>query len=141
MNICYNACCTPALCSLQELAHQDIIRQLNLEHGKEVTKLRQEFELQVSACSPSNAAAAAAFLLAGDVSPWMRCVAPALPTLPESTTGPSGIFPQLMKSFEGPEGTMIAYLGEVDFQAEFPHEFLIGNSATWLLFEARSCML
>jgi hypothetical protein len=32
---------------LQELSHQDIIRQLKLEHGKEVTKLRQEFELQV----------------------------------------------------------------------------------------------
>lgn len=30
----------------QELAHQDIIRQLKLEHAKEVTKLRQEFELQ-----------------------------------------------------------------------------------------------
>ncbi|GFR45771.1 hypothetical protein Agub_g7225 [Astrephomene gubernaculifera] len=30
----------------QELAHQDIIRQLKLEHAKEITKLRQEFELQ-----------------------------------------------------------------------------------------------
>lgn len=30
----------------QELAHQDIIRQLKLEQAKEVTKLRQEFELQ-----------------------------------------------------------------------------------------------
>lgn len=32
--------------ALQELAHQDIIRQLKLEHAKEITKLRQEFELQ-----------------------------------------------------------------------------------------------
>lgn len=31
---------------LQELAHQDIVRQLKLEHAKEITKLRQEFELQ-----------------------------------------------------------------------------------------------
>lgn len=31
----------------QELSHQDIIRQLKLEHAKEITKLRQEFELQV----------------------------------------------------------------------------------------------
>ncbi|PNW76803.1 hypothetical protein CHLRE_11g476850v5 [Chlamydomonas reinhardtii] len=30
----------------QELAHQDIIRQLKLEHAKEITKLRQEFEQQ-----------------------------------------------------------------------------------------------
>lgn len=30
----------------QELAHQDVIRQLKLEHAKEITKLRQEFELQ-----------------------------------------------------------------------------------------------
>lgn len=37
----------PALHASQELSHQDIIRQLKLEHGKEVTKLRQEFELQV----------------------------------------------------------------------------------------------
>lgn len=31
----------------QELANQDIVRQLKLEHAKEVTKLRQEFSLQV----------------------------------------------------------------------------------------------
>ncbi len=37
------SCTYPAL---QELAHQDIIRQLKLEHAKEITKLRQEFELQ-----------------------------------------------------------------------------------------------
>mmetsp|Transcript_15425 Transcript_15425/g.26679 ORF Transcript_15425/g.26679 Transcript_15425/m.26679 type:complete len:473 (-) Transcript_15425:18-1436(-) len=30
----------------QELANQDVIRQLKLEHAKEITKLRQEFELQ-----------------------------------------------------------------------------------------------
>lgn len=30
----------------QELANQDIVRQLKLEHAKEVTKLRQEFSLQ-----------------------------------------------------------------------------------------------
>ncbi len=35
----------------QELANQDIIRQLKLEHAKEITKLRQEFELQVSLLS------------------------------------------------------------------------------------------
>lgn len=33
----------------QELANQDIVRQLKLEHAKEITKLRQEFELQVRA--------------------------------------------------------------------------------------------
>jgi hypothetical protein len=31
---------------LQELANQDTIRALKLEHSKEITKLRQEFELQ-----------------------------------------------------------------------------------------------
>eukprot|EP00798_Chlamydomonas_sp_ICE-L_P022027 gene22027-29087_t len=31
---------------IAELAHQDIIRQLKLEHAKEITKSRQEFELQ-----------------------------------------------------------------------------------------------
>ena len=30
----------------QELANQDTIRALKLEHSKEITKLRQEFELQ-----------------------------------------------------------------------------------------------
>lgn len=30
----------------QELAHEDVVRQLKLEHAKEITKLRQEFELQ-----------------------------------------------------------------------------------------------
>lgn len=29
----------------QELAHEDVVRQLKLEHAKESTKLRQEFEL------------------------------------------------------------------------------------------------
>lgn len=29
----------------QELAHEDVVRQLKLEHAKEITKLRQEFEL------------------------------------------------------------------------------------------------
>lgn len=29
----------------QELAHEDVVRQLKLEHAKEVTKLRQEYEL------------------------------------------------------------------------------------------------
>lgn len=41
----YHTCAAPSV--PQELSHQDIIRQLKLEHGKEVTKLRQEFELQV----------------------------------------------------------------------------------------------
>jgi hypothetical protein len=40
------SCALPSV-PLQELAHQDIIRQLKLEHAKEITKLRQEFELQV----------------------------------------------------------------------------------------------
>ncbi len=31
----------------QELANQDITRQLKLEHAKEITKMRQEFELSV----------------------------------------------------------------------------------------------
>ena len=30
----------------QELANQDTVRSLKLEHSKEITKLRQEFELQ-----------------------------------------------------------------------------------------------
>jgi hypothetical protein len=33
----------------QELASQDVTRQLKLEHAKEITKMRQEFELSVSA--------------------------------------------------------------------------------------------
>lgn len=36
----------------QELSHQDVIRQLKLEQAKEVTKLRQEYELQVRATAP-----------------------------------------------------------------------------------------
>ncbi len=35
---------TPFL--LQELANQDTVRALKLEHSKEITKLRQAFELQ-----------------------------------------------------------------------------------------------
>lgn len=31
----------------QELAHEELIRQMKLEHAKEITKLRQAFDLQV----------------------------------------------------------------------------------------------
>lgn len=31
----------------QELSHQDVVRQIKLEQAKEITKLRQEYELQV----------------------------------------------------------------------------------------------
>lgn len=38
---------TPCACAvLQEVAHAEIIRALKVEQAKELTKLRQEFELQ-----------------------------------------------------------------------------------------------
>lgn len=39
-------CCGCCWCVLQEVAHAEIIRALKVEQAKELTKLRQEFELQ-----------------------------------------------------------------------------------------------